>query len=175
MDVESDRQDDRLLDLIASYRRRLPVPRYWLRRSVVVALVGLWLIAGLVGLTPTIPELLRHYSVRVEAFVDGEPDKILTQMVADGEIRPARQSDIDQWVAAAKLTAEERSNASLHADHAFVVLKEIRVPRNMYGAHSRDFYIPAGVSPPTGDMAHKGYYFLETGTCLEGVSSICGR
>ena len=151
---------------IVRYRERLPVPRYWLRRTGFVALLTGLTIAGANGALPTLPGMWTQASEKIAAMTDRNPDRILLRMVADGEIRPARQSDIDQWLAAARLSEHERRNLSLYTDFSFVVLKPITLPSNMYGANSRAFLIPAAVQVPQGKMAHNTYFFLENGTCL---------
>ena len=171
---DDDQTIDHLADLIIRYRMRLPIPRYWLRRTVAISAFLLVMIGGATGIIPSLSQIFSRVPVRVMAFIEGKPDRVLMQMVAEGQIRPARQTDIDQWILAAKLSDEERDNLSLYPDHAFVVLEDISLPGDMHGAHSRDFIIPAGVSPPAGEMAHNGYYFLENGTCLGG-SSVCGH
>ena len=110
---------------------------------------------------------------RVAQLAEKGPEPALARMVAGGAIRPARQSDIDGWIRVARLTDKERSNLSLYAEMTYVVLKPIRLPGDMYGAHSREFIIPTGVPfPENGKPSHNGYYFMEGGTCIGG-SSVC--
>ena len=41
-----------------------------------------------------------------------------------------------------------------------------RNPPGLTGAHSADFYVPAELNAPQGEMGHATIYLLEDGICL---------
>ena len=147
-------------------RRHVPVPKYWLRRTAFVGMFAYISIAGLLGALPTLPELWERASESVVGVFDDNPEAALLRMVEQGKIRPARQADLDEWKSKAQLTDEDRRNLSLYQEDSFVVLESIRLPGGMYGAHSRSFFIPAGVPIPRGERAHNDFYLLKNGTCV---------
>lgn len=103
----------------------------------------------------------------------------LREAVASGHLREARYSDIRAWKDA--FDAIERENnrlppvaggtfdqgrdesASLH--NAYVVLKPMRIPAGLHGAHAATFIVPKGVSRPTGSLGHSVIYDHNTMTC----------
>ncbi|HVH48482.1 MAG TPA: hypothetical protein VM760_01200 [Sphingomicrobium sp.] len=161
-------------NLLVRYRQQLPIPRYWLRRSFFISVLALTAWGGATGALPTLPALWDGIRDRAAEMVENDPEPALMRMVEDGKIRPARQSDIDRWLSAAQLDEESRRNLSLYPDHSFVVLERIRLPGDMYGAHSRSFIIPPGVPLPSGETAHNDFYFMASGTCV-GSAPGCGH
>ena len=149
-------------------RRRLPIPRYTLRKIGFLLCLGILTVGSAQGSS----NLAADLKERVEQLAEKGPEPSLARMVASGAIRPARQRDIEEWIRVARLTEEERRNLSLYADMTYVVLKPIRLPGHMYGAHSREFIVPAGVLlPENGKPSHNGFYFMESGTCIGGPSA----
>ena len=128
-------------------------------------------VAGSLGALPTLPELGSSLWDTVSS-VNDTPEERLLGLVEKRKIRPARQSDIDQWFDKAGLSKEEQANASLYVHDSFVVLEAIRLPGNMYGAHSKAFIIPDGVPLPKGEPAHNSFYLMKNGTCI-GAGSNC--
>ena len=55
--------------------------------------------------------------------------------------------------------------------HGYVVLKPFELPPGLYGAHSATFFVPNGVSRPTGNPGHSAIYDFNTLTCQ---GAICG-
>ena len=149
-------------------RRRLPIPRYTLRKISFLFGLGILTIASAQGSSNIAADLKE----RVAQVAEDGPEPALARMVSSGAIRPARQRDVDAWIRVAHLTEEERRNLSLYSDMTYVVLMPVRLPGNMYGAHSREFIIPAGVPfPENGRPSHNGFYFMESGTCIGGSSA----
>lgn len=99
----------------------------------------------------------------------GEPptgDKGLEQLVNDGLIRPATRADMDAWVAKAS-EKYARFNPDLRVGHymrmgdTYVVLKDVKLPDGLYGAHSRSFIIPVDVPFPGGPKGHNSFYLMD--------------
>lgn len=85
--------------------------------------------------------------------------------VREGYLREARKSDMHEWLATQK-PGDARADSSAFAMlNAYVVLKPYRLPSGLYGAHSAKFYVPRGVSRPTGELGHSAIYDFNTRTC----------
>lgn len=89
-------------------------------------------------------------------------------LVADGSLRVATQTDIDEWNEKATAALKSGHLAAFKAEnlerpHAYVVLKSIKLPEQKF---PRSFIIPIGIEIP-GDNSKfgGGLYFMETGTC----------
>jgi hypothetical protein len=98
-------------------------------------------------------------------------DDGLRQLIDDGDIRPATQADVNAWQTAASRRLQTGNLApyrskDLYLESTYVVLRDIQLPPNMYGAHSRSFIIPAGVPLPKDPGSHNSYYLLGSGTCI---------
>ena len=87
-------------------------------------------------------------------------DKGLWVLLDRGDIRPARRSDWEQW------QRQSGEKPDTFMTDSYVVLREIELPRGMYGAHSRAFLIPHGISMPTDHGSHNRFYRLKDGTCV---------
>lgn len=101
----------------------------------------------------------------------------LQDAVARGLLREARREDADAWelaranaVAGAALPPVAGQGAPprlgdgiLH--NAYVVLKPMKIPAGLYGAHSATFFVPRGVPRPTGNLGHSRIYDFNTATC----------
>ena len=149
-------------------RRRLPIPRYTLRKIGFLFGLGILTIASAQGSS----NIAAQMKEQVAQLAEKGPEPALARMVSSGAIRPARQRDLDAWIRVADLTEEERHNLSLYSDMTYVVLRPVRLPGEMYGAHSREFIIPVGVPfPENGRPSHNGFYFMENGTCIGGSSA----
>ncbi len=101
----------------------------------------------------------------------------IAQLIAEGKLRPATRADVDWWNAAATARLETGRLASyrseyLSANASYVVLKPMRIPRGMYGAHSSGFLIMPGVPDPVDPGSHNTYYRMADGTC-RGTSPDC--
>ncbi len=103
----------------------------------------------------------------------------ISQLLAEGKLRPATRADVEWWNAAATARLQTGRLASyrseyLSANASYVVLAPMRVPRGMYGAHSSGFLILPGVSDPVDPGSHNTYYRMQDGTC-RGTSPDCDR
>jgi hypothetical protein len=102
----------------------------------------------------------------------------LRDAVTRGLLREARREDMDAWalvrasvVASADLppiagqTAPSRSGDGFF-HNGYVVLKPMKIPAGLYGAHSATFFVPKGVPRPTGNLGHSKMYDFNTATCV---------
>lgn len=94
----------------------------------------------------------------------------LIQLIAEGALRRATERDVAAWNAAATRFSPAGHLAPVRSDYlsarnAYVVLRPTTLPRGMYGGHSTNFIVPAGVAAPTDPGSHNGFYFVEDGTC----------
>lgn len=103
----------------------------------------------------------------------------LAHAVSEGLLRPARLSDLDDWESARdKLqrpvdvppVAGGQPPRSRHLPHnSYVVLQKFQLPAGLYGAHSATFFVPRGISRPTGNPGHSTIYDLNSGSCTGPV------
>ncbi|MBU8976200.1 hypothetical protein JI752_008585 [Lysobacter sp. MMG2] len=99
----------------------------------------------------------------------------LREAVAKGLLREARSSDMQAWAsafAAIELRdappvsgAPPRSSRDYSMHNAYVVVRPLRIPAGLYGAHSATFIVPKGVQRPTGDPGHSSILDWNTMTC----------
>lgn len=105
----------------------------------------------------------------------------LQAAVREGRLREARSQDMQAWIAArdaiepalppvAGQLAPNRSQGTVH--NGYVVLKPMRIPAGLYGAHSATFFVPKGVPRPTGDPGHSAIYDFNTLSC---TGALCMR
>lgn len=102
----------------------------------------------------------------------------IAALIADGSMRVALQTDIDEWNEKATGTLKSGHLAAFAAEHlerpfAYVVLKSIRLPEHRV---PRSFIISDGIEI-IGDYRkfRGGLYFLETGTCGGGAFGCPGE
>ncbi|MBE2293281.1 MAG: hypothetical protein IAF01_12165 [Xanthomonadaceae bacterium] len=103
----------------------------------------------------------------------------LEYAVRQGWLRPATPGDAQAWIAALDAqpggdlppVAGGPPRRSLNVHHGYVVLKPFELPPGLYGAHSATFFVPKGVSRPTGNPGHSAIYDFNTLTCQ---GAICG-
>jgi len=111
------------------------------------------------------------YSLRPLQIVDLPPGKLgLAKLEREGVIRRATKADIDAWIEKAsapyqKLTPGYRVQLAAIHHETYVVLKETKLPRGLYGANSASFLVPAEVPRPQLPNSHAGIYFMKDGTC----------
>jgi hypothetical protein len=89
-------------------------------------------------------------------------DKGIAALQRMGKIRLATQQDVAAW--AGDKGQQSRLVSSVGAGRVYVVLEEVTLPLGLYGAHSRDFIIPAGVPKPKGPKAHCSFSYLKDHT-----------
>ena len=93
----------------------------------------------------------------------GQPG--IEQLVREGKLRLATQQDADAWRAASNKAKNipqlnivgavpGRSPDDIAAGSAYVVIKPMRYPSGLYGAHSVTFLVATGVPRPEGNPGH---------------------
>lgn len=100
----------------------------------------------------------------------------LQDAVRRGLLREARSEDMAAWMAARTTVAARRDlppianqtrptmpSGSIH--NGYVVLKPMKIPAGLYGAHSATFFVPKGTARPTGNPGHSQIYDFNTLTC----------
>ena len=158
-------------------RKSVPARTLLWRRRLWLAVALLLLLAALLLRMPSRAELHHWVTDPQDALSDTiretirpSPEPILHELVAQGALRPARQTEVDAWKKRAGITEE----GVLYAERTFVVRRAVTLPPNMHGAHSRDFLIPPGVPLPRDDRSSHNGFYLADGTCL-GTGSHCTR
>lgn len=104
----------------------------------------------------------------------------LDYAVSQGWLRKAQPADAEAWLAAqARIEQADvppiaggrpAGHVSMH--NAYVVLKPFKFPPGLYGGHLATFFLPKGVSKPTGDMGHSTLYDFNTLKCS---GTLCDR
>lgn len=136
------------------------------RRLKLAAVAAGIVLAAQLGLLPGPLQAVRSGVDTVRAILDPDPDGELRRLVDAGDLRPARAADVEAWIKASKLSPDG-GEVSLYPEHAYVVLAPVTLPRNMHGAHSRSFIVPADMPIPTErERSHNDFYLLASGTCV---------
>lgn len=112
-----------------------------------------------------------------ESLAAGEAG--LDYAVRQGWLRPATQADAQAWAAASEArpgmdlppVAGGRVPRAPRMHNGYVVLAAFELPPGLYGAHSATFFVPRGVSRPTGNPGHSAIYDFNTLTCH---GAVCG-
>lgn len=118
----------------------------------------------------------------VESYVDktaplaGEAG--LDEAVRKGLLRRANLGDKKQWQAEMAHVAHGRglppnadempllhANSSGTLDRAYVVLRPMKFPAGLYGAHSAVFFVPKGTERPRGEPGHSTVYDFNDMSC----------
>jgi len=96
----------------------------------------------------------------------------LAQLKAQGLIRPARTTDLDDWLANYEPRGEfdpdryrQRLDLKFRMQKAFVINDTTDVPNDMYGANSALFLVASGVPEPGGDLGHNTFLYAD-GRCV---------
>ena len=97
----------------------------------------------------------------------------LAHAVSQGWLREARPEDARAWLAArATVPAADvppvaggQPAGGIRMHNGYVVLRPFELPPGLHGAHSATFFVPKGVSRPTGDLGHSVLYDFNTLTC----------
>lgn len=99
----------------------------------------------------------------------------LQDAVRRGLLREARSEDMAAWMAVratvanrglppiAGQTRPTMPSGSIH--NGYVVLKPMKIPAGLYGAHSATFFVPKGTARPTGNPGHSQIYDFNTLAC----------
>lgn len=93
----------------------------------------------------------------------------LNALVKEKKIRLAEKADIQAWVDKAsekykRFNPDLRVSTYMQVGRTYVVLKEVTLPNDMFGANSRSFIIPKDVPFPKGPKSHNTFYQMEDGT-----------
>ncbi len=93
----------------------------------------------------------------------------IEQLLREGKLRIATHRDVSEWQAAVSRSqnlpqlnvigaGSQRSIGDISAGNTYVVIKPMRYPAGLYGAHSVTFLVEAGVSKPEGNPGHSRVY-----------------
>jgi uncharacterized membrane protein len=93
----------------------------------------------------------------------GQPG--IEQLLREGKLRIATQQDVAAWQSAVSRSQNlpqlnvvgagpQRTYGDISAGNAYVVIKPMRYPAGLYGAHSVTFLVAAGVPRPEGNPGH---------------------
>ena len=104
----------------------------------------------------------------------------LAHAVSQGWLREARPEDARAWLAARATApaadvppvAGGQPAGEIRMHNGYVVLRPFELPPGLHGAHSATFFVPKGVSRPTGDLGHSVLYDFNTLTC---AGTFCER
>lgn len=113
--------------------------------------------------TQTVPSL-RESERADNPPVPAAGDQGLAQLLNEGRIRRATPQDIDTWLAATGGGRQERAqyhviradptSSGTYLFRTYVVLRSMRYPEGLYGAHAATFILMRNVPPPAGDPGH---------------------
>ena len=80
----------------------------------------------------------------------------LVQLEQSGVIRPPRPEEVAAWIEGASRPFRSKLSPDFRLRMAFdyVVTRDTLLPAGLYGAHSKNFLVLAGVSPPRGKPGH---------------------
>jgi hypothetical protein len=88
----------------------------------------------------------------------------LIQLERAGAIRPPRQEELDQF--AEGLSKPFRSKLSpnyrLRVGFSYVILRDVKLPAGLYGAHLKNFLVMPGVPAPRGSVGHGCLAFMDS-------------
>ena len=93
----------------------------------------------------------------------GQPG--IEQLLREGKLRIATQQDVSAWQSAVSRSQNlpqlnvvgagpQRTYGDISAGNAYVVIKPMRYPAGLYGAHSVTFLVAVGVPRPEGNPGH---------------------
>lgn len=93
----------------------------------------------------------------------GQPG--IEQLLREGKLRIATQQDVSAWQSAVSRSqnlpqlnvvgaGQQRVYGDISAGNAYVVVKPMRYPAGLYGAHSVTFLVAMGVPRPEGNPGH---------------------
>ena len=111
----------------------------------------------------------------LQATGDPQGKRGLARLVQEKAIRPATKADIDAWVkgAARKENVAESEFQDLQEEETYVVLREFRLPKGLYGSNAVAFIIPKGVAAPIGEKGHCLFYAMSDYSCTVGEKLPC--
>jgi len=89
-------------------------------------------------------------------------DRGIDALQRQQKIRLATAYDLSKW--SGDKGSKSRLQSELEAGRIFVVNEQITLPPGLFGAHRRDFIIPADVPKPKGPKSHCNFFYLKDGT-----------
>ncbi|NPA74049.1 MAG: hypothetical protein GXO12_04990 [Epsilonproteobacteria bacterium] len=104
----------------------------------------------------------------------------LKDLEKKGYIRTYTKEDIQKWVELQKRIYRKKDNLKLpkvingdveksfkprYILHGYTILKEITIPKGLYGGNAATFFLLKGVPFPKGDLGHSTLYDFNTGKC----------
>jgi hypothetical protein len=104
----------------------------------------------------------------------------LRELEKKGYIRVANEEDLNRWAKLQEDIYKKRRNSNLpkvingsakksfkprYVLHGYTILKKIKIPAGLYGAHAATFFLQKGVPFPDGDLGHSTLYDFNTGKC----------
>jgi len=116
----------------------------------------------------------------IERYIDPSlplaGEKGLDKLVSKGSLRKATKQDSNKW---AKLKLNQLkeglppdSEGELESRYkrkfsatGYVILKAMRIPAGLFGAHRTNFFLESGVPFPEGDLGHSNLYDFNTMKC----------
>jgi len=100
----------------------------------------------------------------------------LERLVKEGAIRPARQQDLDAWVARGiRQNDQYHKMANLDLDRTYVINSFFQLPLGLTGDASSAFILPSGITKPKGFVGENLILTYQPYGChwLEGFSVRC--
>ncbi len=98
--------------------------------------------------------------------------KGLDWLARNNYLRPAADNEVQAWLTGAAAAAriplaeyQKRMSWRLEKDHVYIVLKPLKLPSGLAGAHARTFIVPPGNPKPTGDLGHCTFLHMDGFTC----------
>ena len=88
--------------------------------------------------------------------------KGIDELQRRGKLRLATAADIAAWAGDSR--QQSTLTTYLRLGMVYVVLDEVTLPPGLFGAHRRDFIVPAGVPKPRGPKSHCNFYYLKDNT-----------
>jgi hypothetical protein len=128
-----------------------------------------------------------------------EPAKLMAdtqgiqQAIALGLVRAATERDVEKYLEAYETFAapsgstlalppiyggQKPSNSTqrvLRRNSGYVILKNMRMPEGMGGAHAVTFILPPGVPYPKGELGHSILLNMNDGSCTGAAQMLCDR
>jgi hypothetical protein len=137
------------------------------RRRVLIVALALLLAQGFAIIFW--PSLVHFGHAWNNRWFGGSSEEMLQELVQEGKLRPATHSEVRAWFALARINGNDELDDPDLYDFmtTYVLTKPVTLPRGMYGAHSKQFIVPAGGQIPFGAIdSHNAFMFAENGACV---------
>lgn len=157
-------------------------------------------IAGIDTISPqSIKNLIESKQPSTPPIDSSEPTKLradsegIQQAVALGLMRVATERDVEKYLEAYEAFAAPRGSTLalppiyggqpppnstqrvLRGNTGYVILKNMRMPDGMGGAHAVTFILPPGVPYPKGTLGHSILLNMNDGSCAGAAQMLCDR